>query len=95
MYYLDLVPFRQGENPAYPGEKGLQLSFGIEVALFVGGPSKNARHFQSMVLAGPAPSPYLSRIADDRQKDRLRRTKLKRSYAEFRAFNRKTLSSGH
>jgi hypothetical protein len=40
MYYLDLVPFRQGENPAYPGEKGLQLSFGIEVALFVGGPSK-------------------------------------------------------
>ncbi|KAK1587169.1 hypothetical protein Q3G72_010305 [Acer saccharum] len=22
MYYLDLVPFRQGENPAYPGEKG-------------------------------------------------------------------------
>lgn len=40
MYYLDLVPsyhlFKQGENPAYPGEKGLQLRFGIEVALFVG-----------------------------------------------------------
>ena len=34
-----------------------------------------------------------SRIADDRQKDLLRRTKRKRSYAEFRAFNRNTFSS--
>lgn len=65
------------------------LSMVISVSAFRG------RHYQSMVLAGPAPSPYLSRIADDRQKDRLRRTKLKRSYAEFRAFNRKTLSSGY
>lgn len=27
----------QGENPAYPGEKGLQLRFGIEVAGEQGG----------------------------------------------------------